>query len=488
MECDICYVKLNEKKAKKQVECEYCQYKCCQTCFQRYLLGITEQKCMSCRRIFTEKFIQSLPKSFVNGELADHRQTIFMMKEQERLKLYEQLVPKYKRRQKDLLQIKKLTADIRKLEFKHKKNNISNKEKEDKQLARIKDKKQTIINNGFRLGANVPVEINNKQVLGPKCPVEKCKGHTITYGVNYKCQMCEADICKRCMTRMSDEEHECNASDVESLRLINKDSKQCPGCGIMIYRESGCPAMFCVNCHVSFNWYSLEIEAPSHNPHYYEWLQQKKYSDLEYYSEEELLLEDHTYLPEYYIFSNSLREYNLPRGSTDFAVECYRLAIEIKDVIPLTKYNQSEIDLLRVKYLTGEIPESKFLERVIIIQKEIDYYSHQHESVTTVYELLKSELWKLTHKECSFDDFAKNSVKILNAYAKDQLETADKYNKKLTLHSISKVAKLLSKFIQTKRSYSGLTVTYLLMSDFEQMMHGEARRQSQILNSGNIYH
>ncbi|CAH6419482.1 Hypothetical protein HVR_LOCUS662 [uncultured virus] len=411
---------------------------------------------MSCRIIFTDKFVQSvLPKAFINGDLHHHRQSIFMMQERERLKMYEYLVPKYKRRQKDALRIKKLSSDIHKLEYKIKQNKSTDKLKDKASIAKLREEKETIINNGFRLSdeSNTAKITKIREALGPKCPVEGCKGHTVANEGNYRCQICEANICKKCLLKIINDEHKCNASDVKSLEFILQDSKPCPGCGMMIFRESGCPAMFCIYCTTSFNWYSLEIEAPSHNPHYYEWLQKKKYVETPFYSNEDLLAADQNNIPEYDILNASMTNYH--DGSYDFALECHRLASEMKDLIPMTIHDESEIELLRVKYLVGEISETKFMDRIMVLQKEADYYNHQRESISTAHELLKTELWRLTFKEYTMTDFTKNSFNILNAYAKDQIEIADKYNKKYT---------------QTRNTYAGLKITYIIMEDFEKIM------------------
>lgn len=451
-ECDVCCLRLNDKKTNKQVECPYCHYKCCQSCFQRYLLSVTQQNCMNCRMMFSDNFIQSvLPKIFLNGDLAYHKQSIFMMKENETLKIYEHLVPKYKRQHKDLTRIKKLSSEIHRLEFRSKTKPIDHF-----QLFKLKEEKQTIIDNGYNLSDGCRAK-NNKSRLtfGPKCPIEGCKGHTVVNGNNYRCQICESDVCKKCLSKVTNKEHVCNPSDVKSLELILRDSKPCPKCGIMIFRESGCPAMFCTNCTISFNWNTLEIEAPSHNPHYYQWLEQSKqnkYVKEPLYSYEELLLMDQTDLPDYQTVTDSVVGY---RHQYEFVVECHRLANEIKDILSTITYDESEMELLRIKFLIGEITETKFAQRMIILQRELDYYNHQRESIRTVYELLKTDFWKLICRECSIDDFMKNAHNIFDAYSKDQIETADEYNKKYTT---------------TKKTYGDVRITYVIMKDFEDSM------------------
>ena len=43
----------------------------------------------------------------------------------------------------------------------------------------------------------------------------------------------------------------------------------------MIFKISGCNQMFCTQCHVAFDWRTLQIETGVvHNPHFMQWLQE----------------------------------------------------------------------------------------------------------------------------------------------------------------------------------------------------------------------
>jgi hypothetical protein len=66
--------------------------------------------------------------------------------------------------------------------------------------------------------------------------------------------------------------HECNKDIVESVKLLEKDSKQCPKCTALIFKIEGCDQMYCVECHTAFSWKTLKIESGViHNPHYFEY-------------------------------------------------------------------------------------------------------------------------------------------------------------------------------------------------------------------------
>ena len=64
---------------------------------------------------------------------------------------------------------------------------------------------------------------------------------------------------------------------METAKLLAKDTKGCPKCGVPIHRIHGCNQMFCTCCHTGFDWQTLEIIDTGrgfHNPHYYEMREQ----------------------------------------------------------------------------------------------------------------------------------------------------------------------------------------------------------------------
>jgi len=102
-----------------------------------------------------------------------------------------------------------------------------------------------------------------------KCPMNECRGFLST---QWKCGVCETKICNKCNEQRGDE-HTCLPSNVASMELLNKDTKPCPECGTMIFRISGCPQMFCTDCHCAWNWNTGKVEkGVIHNPHYYEFI------------------------------------------------------------------------------------------------------------------------------------------------------------------------------------------------------------------------
>lgn len=100
------------------------------------------------------------------------------------------------------------------------------------------------------------------------CPQQGCRGFLDSKHV---CALCDAHVCEHCMVVISDGSHTCNPDDVETIKLLRKDTKPCPKCGEMIHKTDGCDQMYCTRCHTPFSWETGRVETGRiHNPHYLE--------------------------------------------------------------------------------------------------------------------------------------------------------------------------------------------------------------------------
>lgn len=117
-------------------------------------------------------------------------------------------------------------------------------------------------------------EMRNENVN--KCPTPDCNGFLNS---EWHCILCKVDACSSCReiksAKEGEEEHKCNPDTVETVKLLQKDTKACPKCHTGIYKIDGCDQMWCVKCHTAFSWRTGAIETKIHNPHYYEWMRSK---------------------------------------------------------------------------------------------------------------------------------------------------------------------------------------------------------------------
>jgi hypothetical protein len=105
------------------------------------------------------------------------------------------------------------------------------------------------------------------------CPQVGCVG-IVSRG---NCQKCKTKVCSQCLEKLDGAlPHECNAETLETLKLIRKETKNCPKCKVAIHKIDGCDQMFCTNCKTAFSWRTGQIQTGHiHNPHYFQWLEEK---------------------------------------------------------------------------------------------------------------------------------------------------------------------------------------------------------------------
>jgi hypothetical protein len=117
-----------------------------------------------------------------------------------------------------------------------------------------------------------------KQFVMP-CPMENCRGFLST---SWKCGVCDEQICKDCHCSKAEDgddgnnnRHVCDENIKASVAMMKRDSKNCPSCGAIIFRITGCDQMWCTQCATAFSWNTGKVHTGAiHNPHYFVWLQQ----------------------------------------------------------------------------------------------------------------------------------------------------------------------------------------------------------------------
>jgi hypothetical protein len=152
---------------------------------------------------------------------------------------------------------------------------IIRKEKCDKEFYDLEieyRRKQNEIRQKYML-ENVSSTNNKERALFVRaCPDENCRGFLSS---QWKCGICDKWSCPHChevkgLTR--DVEHTCNADNLATARLLDKDTRPCPTCGTGIFKIDGCDQMWCTQCHTGFSWKTGKVENNIHNPHYFEYM------------------------------------------------------------------------------------------------------------------------------------------------------------------------------------------------------------------------
>ena len=229
MDCSVCCEKTN-KTTRKAVNCPYCAYVCCYTCFKTYLMDPNKNgaDCMSCHKELSLEFIaETTPHSFHNQVYRNKRATDLLSQERSLLPDTQHLVEDRQRQKAHDKQIAELH------------------EEEEYLKLRMKEIKREINYHryGWRRDANGeskedPIKERKKFIMA--CPVEDCRGFLSTA---WKCGTCEVYVCPDCRIvkgSRNDEEHKCDENLVASVKMIAAETKNCPQCAVPIYKIDGC--------------------------------------------------------------------------------------------------------------------------------------------------------------------------------------------------------------------------------------------------------
>lgn len=248
-ECQVCVENMYY-----EVECPFCRYIACRECVQKFLLSYNDDrpKCMNCNKIWSFNFLAlNLSSQFYKKKYREYRAGIQYDREKAQMPGTQSAVALAIAKEKD----EKLISDLLEENLMFRRIVDENNEK----IRMLRNKKQKITT-------------ADETRFVRACPGSECRGFLST---SYKCGICNKYACKYCNKQKNNnnEEHKCDPDLVETLKVIDSETKPCPGCKVRIQKINGCDQMFCVKCHVPFSWKSGKIErGVIHNPHYYEWI------------------------------------------------------------------------------------------------------------------------------------------------------------------------------------------------------------------------
>lgn len=246
-ECPVCVEPWN-RSTRIPVTCAGCDYAACRTCYEKYLLQESSPKCMSCDREMTRAdLVSKFTKKFIQNEYKTHRERLLFDQERSMLPATQVILERMNEEE----QIRQRIAQIR-----------------------------VEIEQQYRLIRLLETELHNRpstlerKTFIRKCPNTDCRGFLST---QWKCNLCSRRTCKECIACILTEPHVCDPNQVETAKLLAKDSKPCPNCGEIIFKIDGCDQIFCTQCHTAFNWRTGRRETGAiHNPHYFEWIRRTR--------------------------------------------------------------------------------------------------------------------------------------------------------------------------------------------------------------------
>lgn len=425
-ECPIC-IETFTLATRKEVICPYCNYKTCIKCMKQHILNQQSPNCMNCHIEFNREFIDlNMTKNFRTKELKQHRENILL--EREKSLLPATIV--YAEQEKEKRRMEK---DCRDMEEK-----IQLLEKEiDTIRTNMRDRRTAYyiaVNNG-RMGEMVASTSQSRRAFVKACVVSGCRGFLST---QYKCGICDTWVCPDCHEVKScqkDEQHTCNPETVESVKLIVKETKPCPKCGVVIYKSEGCHQMWCTECHTTFDWATGRetITTNIHNPHYYEWVRRNNNGVV---PRNPLDIPHNPCgdgrLPQLYSIT---RNYPTSTWLTRIT-SLLRILNHIRDYDVVTNHNynvETENRDLRIKYLLNEVTEEVWKKTLQQREKKWEFKvakSQVCEMIITVAGQYLNEMANTRLHVNRVLEIEKDLEKIVDYYNESMKNVLDRFNSK----------------------------------------------------------
>ena len=394
----MCTEKFN-KSLRKQTDCPYCQFSACVMCCQRYILSVVQDPhCMNCKKVWARDFLDDrFPKQFINTELKLHREAILFEREKN-------LLPQTQENIKILNEQKKIDTEIDDLHT---------------QIADLQSKIAEFEFKRNSLTPHQPVKDYHNDVLA-RCPFTDCRGFI---EVNHKCGTCLRKVCRVCFDP-DDDDHKCDQSTIESLKVIDEETKRCPNCAVCIFKVSGCDQMWCTNCNIAFDWKTGEkVKGVIHNPHYHEYLEKNLRRECN----------DHEFTSIIDI-QRTLEQFGCPTELRYQIVEVYRYMIYHSQIIlprlPTRFDHEQNLDL-RIRYLTNEITEEEFKTKLQRRQKDVEK-KIEYRDVGETYVYLINDVFRVFLAEPVIDVLV-HHIRSITHQAQEAIQLLNKrYNASLT--------------------------------------------------------
>ena len=342
--CDICTDNIN--KVNKKITCPYCDFASCMRCAKRYITSESSASCMSCKKHWNDDFLdENFPKTFLNKEYKNHMEGIEFAKQEALLPQTMIAIENEKRKNAILAQIQELKEQIRQLEYEY----------------------QTV---------GQVVDLTTREVDEPKitvikqCPSDKCNGYLNS---KYECGICELVVCVKCEQIKADDDHECDAGDIETVKMKKKECKYCPNCSRETFKDGGCYQIWCPPpCNggkgTAWDFNSGKIDKGGvHAPLYYQYMRENRVNE----GGANGCIDNNDVLP-IHLIDNQIRAKRLgfDRESFSFFLGIHRSIVDVRYHL-MDKYEtrddifETHVDI-RMRFLKNEISKESFKKTLMM--------------------------------------------------------------------------------------------------------------------------
>ena len=270
-DCPICVEPFNGSNRKKAI-CPYCRESYCRECVGTWLTSLVDEpRCLnnSCKKPWNREFLDTImTKIWRDSVYREYRETLLFDRERA-------LLPATQPRIEAINEAKRIHSELIEPMTERRRNILHEISALHAEENAINTQIYDLIERADRLREGVGIDENTKKIRANfvrRCPSNGCRGFL---SMQWKCGTCDLYSCSDCHEIKGvarDSPHTCDQANVETAKLLAKDTKACPKCGEMITKIDGCDQMWCVTCHSAFSWKSGQIATGLvHNPHFYEW-------------------------------------------------------------------------------------------------------------------------------------------------------------------------------------------------------------------------
>ena len=460
----ICQICADEKHKRAMFTCPKCKFVCCQGCVRNFLLSSSSQipTCMNCKVGWDLDFIADNMETKFVDKYREHRAKIMLSLEKSLLPFTQEDVNKEIKLREHNEFVKEGNANVKKInkweksaeekqrkcleKYSHYKFTEEDPEKAEKymkkwhlirdqieQCEESKHKIQRAISRAkleFRIVERLEKEkkITKKvNVYIGSCPQDDCKGYI---NRDYVCGLCEKKVCKKCRIPVHD--GECNKDTVETVKMLETETKPCPKCMVPIFKIDGCDQIWCTSCHTAFSWNTGEVETGRiHNPHYYQWMRENGGLPREQGDVPQGDRCNGLHETDFHRLINKARHFSQDvRSDEEYLMTAFRLIFHIRHVSLLTygvRQNDDILKGIRVRYMIGDFDEKRWLSLVKSRQKSTEINTSMTLLLTmcanTIEDLIRSIItcnWSNDYELCL------NQMKELNKYVGENIEKLKK--------------------------------------------------------------
>jgi len=337
--------------------------------------------------------------------------------------------------------------------------NSKDKIKKDNDYYYLKNFYNILINNNKKLSQKKTFE-SYKHKIG-KCFNNDCDGNVFRYKTQIFCDTCKSIFCVKCYKEIypqfiekynsnkqnptddtfilinnplfssySTEQktpHICNDDDINTVKLLTENVKNCPKCEFPIYKTEGCDHMWCPECHTMFNWSNLQITKTTTNPLYFQWLRQQGLTPQRYnHPDAQPLNCDCNNQLNVFQCNKIINKCINLKNKDNF----YNLSnlLELK----MKPQNNGSLDMYRIKYIFNLISEEQF-KKYITTRYISKFFIDNYNLVIVNFVQTLSDIFHNIETEANLNKDNFLSIKQKNNYLKQFKELINLYNKEILL-------------------------------------------------------